>query len=95
MNKSVWNLKQYLATENGPLIPSVGVDYGFFNCQGETERQDLKKVYMEFFADYHADPIELHKAAIGGRLFDYVRRFVELKQKFYCLMNNPYPLTVV
>jgi len=95
VNKSVWDLKQYLETEKGPLIPSVGVDYGFFNCRGETEREDLEKVYKEFFADYRADPIELHKAAIGGRLFEYVGGFVELKQIFYRLMNNPYPLTVV
>lgn len=92
MNKSVWDLKQYLATEDGGLIPSVGVDYGFFNCQGETEMQDLRKVYREFFARYDADPIELHEAAIGGRLFDYVGGFVKLKPEFYRLMNNPYPL---
>ena len=96
VNKSVWDLKQYTAVKEGVVIPSVAVDYGFVNCNGEGEEQELKEVYEEFFRGFYsfrgADPIELHEAAIGGRLYDYVGRFVKLQQKFKYIMKNPYPL---
>ena len=91
-NKSVWNLKQHIVLENGCMIPSIAVDYGFINCKGEEEKQELKKVYMQFFDHYNADPLGLHEAAIEGRLFEYVGGFIKLKKKFNRIMKNPYPL---
>ena len=72
----------------------VGADYGFYNCNGDAERDELKYVYKQFFAHHDADPIGLHDACIGGGLFSYVNKFVKLKKKFNRLMQNPYPLPV-
>jgi hypothetical protein len=94
VNKSVWNLKQYVAVKDGGLIPSIAVDYGFFNCKGETEKLELKEVYNQLFSHRDADPLKLHEATIGGRLFEYVGGFVKLKKKFNRLMKNPYPLPI-
>jgi hypothetical protein len=95
MNKSVWNLKQYVAAKDAALRPSVAVDYGFANCKGEGEVLELKHVYENLFSIYRADPIEVHEAAIGGRLFAHVGRFVTLKKKFNRILKNPYPLSMV
>jgi hypothetical protein len=89
---SVWDLKQYVLATDRTLIPPVMVDYGFVNCKSEEEKMVLKEVYRKFFEPYNADPIKLHKAAIGGRLFEYVGTVVKLKKKFNRLMKNPYPL---
>jgi hypothetical protein len=94
-HKSVWDLKQYVLAEEIRLIPPVAVDYGFINCKSEEERNELKEVYKAFFDLRHADPIGLHEAAIGGRLFEYVGGFVKLPKKCKRLMKNPYPLAVV
>ncbi|KAF8485556.1 hypothetical protein JB92DRAFT_3148680 [Gautieria morchelliformis] len=96
MSKSVWDLKQFVVAEAGTLIPSVGVDYGFFNCKDEMERAQLKHVYSQFFQNYEADPIKLHEAAIGGRTYEYIDTLVKLKKKdrktIQRLVKNPYPL---
>jgi hypothetical protein len=92
-NKSVWDLKQYVITEDRPWIPSIGADYGFFNCRGEEEVLELKEVYRLLFSHHDVDPIKLHEAAIGGKLFQYVGQFGKLKKKFNRIMKNPYPLT--
>jgi hypothetical protein len=93
--KSVWKLKQYVLAEKIRLVPSIAVDYGFINCKSEEEQNKLKEVYKAFFDLRHADPIGLHEAAIGGRLFDYVGGFMKLPKKCKRLMKNPYPLVVV
>jgi hypothetical protein len=91
--KSVWPLKRYVVANSGRItMPQpVAVDYGFSNCEGETEMQQLKEVYVQFFAHGDANPIELHEAAVAGSLFEYVRRFIRLPKKFRRLMKNPYP----
>ena len=94
-HKSVWDLKQYVLARTICLVPSVSMDYGFINCKSEEERIKLKEVYKAFFDLYDADPIGLHEAAIGGRLFDYVGGFMKLPKKCKRLMKNPYPLVVV
>jgi hypothetical protein len=95
-NKSVWDLKQYVVASKGVLIPSVTVDYGFANCRTEEETMELKEVYKKFFDHFKSDPIQLHEAAIGGRLFEYVGTFVKLKKnRFSRLMKNPYPLLIL
>jgi len=95
MNKSVWDLKQFVLAENVELIPPVGADYGFFNCAGEAERLELKKVYQRVFNHSDGDPIRLHEAAIAGKLFEYISSLTSLKKKkkkFRRLLTNPYPL---
>jgi hypothetical protein len=92
VNKSVWNLKQYVIAENRPLRPSVGADYGFFHCRGEEEVLELKEVYKQLFLRHGVDPIKLHEAAIRGKLFQYVEQFGKLKKKFSRIMKNSYPL---
>jgi MYND finger len=91
-HKSVWDLKQYVLAEDIRWTPPVAVDYGFFNCKSEGEVNKLKKVYKAFFDLYLADPIGLHEAAIGGRLFEYVGGFVKVPKICKRLMKNPYPL---
>jgi hypothetical protein len=92
MNKSVWDLKRHIVLEDGCMIPSIAVDYGFANCEGEGEMLELKEVYKQFFDHYDSDPIKLHEAVNEGRLFGYVGGFVKMKKKFKRLMKNPYPL---
>jgi MYND finger len=91
-HKSVWDLKQYVVAKKIGLVPSIAADYGFINCKSEEERIKLKEVYKAFFDHRHADPIGLHEAAIGGRLFEYVGGFVKLPKKYKRLMKNQYPL---
>jgi hypothetical protein len=91
--KSIWSLKQYVvSTVDVPLMPSVGADYGFYNCKTEEESTALKDVYRTFFNLHGSDPLKLHEAAIDGRLFQYVGPVVKLKKKFKRLMKNAYPL---
>ncbi|KDQ16157.1 hypothetical protein BOTBODRAFT_269578 [Botryobasidium botryosum FD-172 SS1] len=95
-NKSVWNLKQIVSTEEVEMIPSVAVDYGFFNCKDTSEAQLLRDVYKQFFRRPGANPIKLHEAAIRGQLFEYVGGLLKMKNKerrtLQRLMVNPYPL---
>lgn len=94
--KSVWYLKQTVGTEDGILVPSVAVDYGFVNCQGKSERLLLRECYKRFFQSVDGDPITLHNAAISGKTFECVGGVVKLKKKerkMMCrLMKNPYPV---
>ena len=102
-NKSVWDLKQFVVADdpdNVP-IPSVRVDYGFFNCRNKVEEVQLKEIYKKVFDSEDSndgDPLKLHEACIQGKTYDYVRKTLKLKGKdesrLFCrrVMNNPYPL---
>ncbi|KAJ3569498.1 hypothetical protein NP233_g5010 [Leucocoprinus birnbaumii] len=76
---SVWDLKQYIKGKSTPgvdtshlqPVPSVMVDYGFINCQRESEHKLLFNVYKRFFDMESADPFQLHGACLEGRLFHY------------------------
>jgi len=99
MNKSVWNLKQFVVADEPDCVPvpSVKVDYGFFNCRNEEEVAQLKEVYKKVFEDSNGDPLKLHEACLQGKIFDYVRTTLKLKGKdqnplFRRLMKNVYPL---
>ena len=97
MNKSVWNLKQFVVADEADSVPvpSVQVDYGFFNCRNEEEKVQLKKVYRNFFEDRNGDPLKLHEACLQGKIYDYVRRTLKLKEdqrSLSRLMKNIYPL---
>jgi len=100
MNKSVWDLKQFVVADmpDSDPVPSVSVDYGFFNCRNEEEAAQLKEVYKKFFEEgSNGDPLKLHEACLQGKIYDYVRTTVKLKGKdkiplFRRLMKNFYPL---
>jgi hypothetical protein len=99
MNKSVWNLKQFVVADepDSVPVPSVTVDYGFFNCQTEEEGVQLKEVYKKVFEDSNGDPLKLHEACLQGKIYDYVRTTLKLIKKdkgplFRRLMKNIYPL---
>jgi hypothetical protein len=100
MNKSVWNLKQFVIADepDSVPVPSVKVDYGFFNCRNEEEVMQLKEVYKKVFEDTNGDPLKLHEACLQGKIYDYVRTTLKLKKKdqtplFRRLMKNVYPLS--
>jgi len=95
--ESVWHLKQMvLRTDDDPPMPSIAVDYGFMNCQNPGHSAKLKDVYRRVLDRPSAQPLELHKACIEGRLFEYVRGQVEVpkgdRKLLHRLMKNPYPL---
>ena len=100
MNKSVWDLKQFVVADepDSVPVPSVRVDYGFFNCRNEDEELQLKEVYKKFFEeDSNGDPLKLHEACLQGKIYDYVRTTLKWKGKdqrplFRRLMKNIYPL---
>ncbi|EKM61774.1 uncharacterized protein PHACADRAFT_248618 [Phanerochaete carnosa HHB-10118-sp] len=106
VNKSVWDLKQYVdqlialqpdAEGLPPLTPSVLCDYGFSNCKSPAERKMLDEMYTQLFAKPGMDPLALHEACIKGQLFDFVKSLIKLggrstAVKYARLLRNPYPL---
>ena len=100
MNKSVWNLKQFVVADeqDSVPVPSIKVDYGFINCRNEEEEVQLKEVYKNIFKeDSNADPLKMHEACLQGKIYDYVTTTLKLKEKdqgplFRRLMKNIYPL---
>ena len=98
MNKSVWNLKQFVVADeqDSVPVPSVKVDYGFINCRNEEEEVQLKEVYKKFFEDSNGDPLKLHEACLQGKIYDHVKKTLKLKkddQSLFWLMKNFYPLS--
>lgn len=106
-NKSVWDLKQYITAteqtsdpgEKPKVIPSVRVDYGFFNCANEKDTQMLEDTYRRYFTLPNANPLELHQAAIKGRIYPHIVNDMKIKlvpkNVYTRLMKNPYPLREV
>lgn len=99
--KSVWWLKAYIHQEPGfeRMRPSIGVDYGIYNCNGVSKHIALmKSTYQTLFWHPKSDPLELHKACITGKIYPYVDGLLKLKKKdaklLKKLMWNPYPLDV-
>jgi hypothetical protein len=69
LRPTVWDLKCFLDIKdpvNYPLIPSVGVDYGFVNCRTFEETCTLMEIYNRVFKT--ANPLGLHQACITGTL---------------------------
>jgi len=90
---SVWNLKKYVWAGDEEPAPQVALDYGFLNCRTDKDRAELTEVYKSFFARRTANPPQLHKAAMEGKLYEYVGEHVKpLKKKFKRLMRNKYTL---
>ncbi|ORX98686.1 hypothetical protein BCR34DRAFT_593143 [Clohesyomyces aquaticus] len=90
---SVWDLKQFLEIGDPasyPPISAVGCDYGFFNCVNFEDTCMLVEIYGRVLE--RVDLMELHKACIGGRLFEFVGQFIEVEERWRRLLWNPYPL---
>lgn len=104
-HKTVWSMKQYVENkiingiEDTEVRPSraVLVDYGFLNCKTTEEHKLVIDVYRAFFAmKARANPLELHKACIEGRLFAYFAKDLGFKlkpkQTYQRLLKNLNPL---
>lgn len=89
--KSVWYLKKFTFTEDIYPERSVMVDYGFANCENPKERLELKQVYKQFF-DEGGDAMELHRACLAGKLFEFLKAVRGVNQDFKRLLRNVYPL---
>ncbi|KAI0031655.1 hypothetical protein K488DRAFT_51680 [Vararia minispora EC-137] len=106
VRQSVWDLKEYITlvyeygvdADGEPILPPrpVSVDYGFVNCAGEREKKKLQELYKRYFSLSMADPLELHNAAIAGRLYKHMAEdkniILEPKKLYMRLLQNPYPL---
>lgn len=93
---SVWDLKQFLAINDPaefPPVPSVYADYGFMNCSTFEETCTLMEIYKRLLQK--ADPLELHKACIAGKLFEFGQGFHVMDEGYRRWMWNVYPLKVL
>lgn len=105
---SVWDLKEYIknkiasgkeSDKTYSPIPSVYVDYGFFNCASTEEHRMLVDLYKDFFVlevEEKANSRKLHSACVRGRLFAFFTEDLlfklEPKDVYKRLLKNPYPL---
>ncbi|KAI9719038.1 MAG: hypothetical protein M1812_003668 [Candelaria pacifica] len=89
---SVWLLKQLIYTEHNEATKAVSEDYGFANCGNTKEFMELKKAYKRLFDYPKMDEMELDRARLADRIYEYVRGVIETEPKFERLMKNGYPL---
>lgn len=90
---SVWSLKQFLAIDDPagyPPILALQWDYGFGNCQTFEETCILMEIYKRLLKD--ADPLDLHKACLVGKLFEFAGKYHTMNEDHRKLMRNFYPL---
>jgi hypothetical protein len=89
---SVWDLKQFLENEDPatyPPILAISCDYGFVNCNTLEDTCTLIEIYRRVLE--RADPIDLHRACVIGKLFEFASAFLEMKEEWRSLLGNPYP----
>lgn len=86
---SVWYLKQFIAANSPADLqpqPEVIFDYGFFNCQTFEETCILLQIYQRLLSK--ANPLELHKACLDGKLFEFAQRIHIMDEDYKRLMKN-------
>jgi hypothetical protein len=91
---SVWDLKQFLENADlatHPPIPAISCDYGFVNCNTLEDTCTLVEIYRRVLE--RADPMELHRACVIGRLFEFASTFLEMEEGWRLLLGNPYSLS--
>lgn len=93
--KSVYHLKQYVLSKSVDLIPAVKVDYGFINCRTEEEKKQLEHMYENLINNHKFDSLDLHKACITGKIFNYVRSILPNEKLKADLLKNPDRKSVV
>jgi hypothetical protein len=90
---SVWSLKQFTVINDPvefPPIQALKVDYGFMNCRNFEETCTLMEIYKRLLLA--AGPLELHKACLAGKLFQFAERYHKMDDGYRRLMENIYPL---
>ncbi|KAF2498689.1 hypothetical protein BU16DRAFT_481792 [Lophium mytilinum] len=90
---SVWGLKQFLVINQPaehPPSPALAVDYGFMNCRSFEETCTLMEIYKRLLQQ--ADPLDLQKACLAGKLFEFAEKYSTMKPEWRRLMGNVYPL---
>ena len=95
-NASVEDLVQFLRNPKGDIIPSVGVDYGFWNCKTPAEKVQLVATYKRYFQHPDSQMYALHNACIEGKTFEHISSIISMSSEesklAKRLMKNPYPL---
>lgn len=94
--KSVWQLKQWIASGKGTPILAINIDYGFVNCETPEEGGKLITLYKAFFESPQSDPLKLHDACMKGRLLDFIAEDMKMKLPasralFKRLLKNHHP----
>jgi hypothetical protein len=92
-NPSVYNLKEFLLSEDTVPINSVKADYGYFNCKSPHERELWRDIYYRVFHAKDFDMAKMHEACIQGKIYEYVKQlFPGTPIEFKRLAVNIYPL---
>lgn len=91
---SAYDLKEFVASDQDiPKVPSLQVDYGYFNCKNPHERRLWRETYAKMFMAESFDFEKLHQACIQGKLYEYVKAVCpETPKTFRRLAKNLYPL---
>ncbi|KAG6916486.1 hypothetical protein DXG01_006680 [Tephrocybe rancida] len=97
--KSVLYLEHFVEVEDSDFRPhkAILVDYGFLNCKDATDFDNSKGLYKQIFGMPRGSPVDLQKARIQGKLFNFVDKLITLKKKvtrkrMWRILKNPYPL---
>lgn len=90
---SVWSLKKFLAIEQlakYPPIPAVSFDDGLMSCETFEETCILMEIYKRLLLE--ANLLDLHKAYLAGRLFEFAGKFDKMQEGHRQLMKHFYPV---
>lgn len=86
---SVWFLKQYCEVGKAEHMDVLWQTYGFMHCGSSAlRREKLKQVYARYFEARGGDPLELHDAAVQGRLFDHVSSVIPVNADLQRVMDS-------
>jgi hypothetical protein len=90
---SVWELKWFIDIDN-PVeyspAPTVGLDYGFVNCNTLEETYTLMEIYRRVFRTAH--PLGLQYACMTGTLWQFASGHTRMEERWRPLMKNVYSL---
>ncbi|OCH90738.1 hypothetical protein OBBRIDRAFT_887526 [Obba rivulosa] len=85
---SIWELKRLAMGGSLDGTSRAIFDYGMDNCKEQAERNELAEIYIKFFARRLGDPMDLHKAACEGKIYEYLSGLMKVKKKFKSLMKK-------
>jgi hypothetical protein len=91
---SVWDLKQFLENADPATHPPTSAfscEYGFVNCNTLEDTCTLVEIYERVLE--RADPMDLHRACVIGRLFEFATAYLEMEEGWRLLLRNSYPLS--
>ncbi|KAL9632470.1 MAG: hypothetical protein Q9164_005300 [Protoblastenia rupestris] len=87
---SVWHLVWFCRGEEMEAPRYLVVDYGFLNCKTALDRMQLKDTYKKLLQK--CDLLELHRACVEGKIYQFASKYMKLEKRFQRLMKNYYPL---